>query len=303
MQKTRKKGMGSITKMVPSDFAMAMKTINIGSDLQRSIADKDLAVIFQPIYAVRKKAFTSAKAVVSYCSDHEIGHREFMSIAEHNGTIIIIGAFILEEVCRFIDKYSLDKYPDFQGICINLSAMELMQNKFPENTMRILNKYSIDPEFINFDIPASIVSVSHEVLMNNIKFLNEKGFSITLDNFGTGLSNIGNMLKFHFQAIKIDRSVFIDKLKKPQDTQISRHIFNSTLHIVHDLELYTIIEGCETKAQMDVLSIYPIDYIQGDYLAHFMTADEYIDFIGTNDTGKVTANIGLSCPVQSSPIL
>ena len=282
MAKTREKGIGSVVKMGPSDFALAMKTINIGSDLQRAIADNDLAVNFQPIYAVGKKAFNSAKAVVSYRNGLEISHREFISITEHNGTIIIIGAFILEEVCRFIDKYSLDRCPDFQGICINLSAMELMQNRFPDNTMRILNKYGTDPKFIYFDIPASIISVSHEVLMNNIKFLNEKGFSITIDNFGTGLSNIGNMLRYRFQAVRLARSVFIDKLSKPQDAEVNGHIFNSTLQIVHDLGLYTIIEGCETKVQMEMLKRYPVDYIQGDHLAHFMTADEYIDFLKPN---------------------
>jgi EAL domain-containing protein (putative c-di-GMP-specific phosphodiesterase class I) len=279
MVKTREKGIGSAVRMEPSDFTMAMKTINIGSDIQRAIADNDLTVCFQPIYAVEKAAFNSAKAVVSYCNGREIKYPEFISIAEHNGTIIIIGAYILEEVCKFLSRNSLDKRPDFQGICIKLSAMELMQNKFPENTIRIMKEYGIAPNYINFEIPASIISVSHEVIANNIKFLNENGFSITIDNFGTGLSNIGNMFRYHFQAVKLARSVFIDKLCKPLDAEVNSHIFNSTLQIAHDLGLFTIIEGCETKAQMEMLKKYPVDYIQGNYLSYFLTADDYIEFL------------------------
>lgn len=250
----------------------------LGSVISRGLANHSFEVYYQPIYSITEQRFSSAEALVRL-KDEVYGFVPpglFIPAAEKNGTIYQIGEYVFEEVCRFI------KSPEFERLnltCIeiNLSVAQCMQTDLADKLIEIASKYEVAPEKINLEITETAVEKSREVMLKNLDTLKAAGFCFSLDDYGTGYSNIQRILSLPLQIVKLDKS-FADQAEQ-SEMQI---ILQNTIRMLRGLNLEIVVEGVETKEQLDLMTQLNCDYIQGYHFSKPLPKTEFIQFIESN---------------------
>lgn len=234
-----------------------------------------LELNFQPIYSVKKKSYTSAETLLRFSDPYlgSISPAEFVPIAEKNGLVLQMDLLVVEKVCEFITKYNPKETLGLEYISVNLSAAEFMNTQMPERMTEILNRYSINPDFLVFEITETVATVSYDIVSSCMSEYRSKGFRFALDDFGTGYANLSQVVDLPFSMVKIDRSLL--------DGSIT--VLEDMLHMFRRLGLSTVVEGVETSTQSNLLESMEVDYIQGYYHAHPLNEVHFIEFINISN--------------------
>lgn len=262
------------------------RTQNIEHAIRRALHEGNFQVYYQPIYSVKENKFTCAEALICLW-DREYGMispEEFIPIAEKNGTILDIGIFVFETVCKFISEEHLDKL-GVEYIEINLSVVQCMQPKLAEQLLSIMNQYHIRPEQINLEITETAAAVSPETLKLNMMTLAEQGIHFSLDDYGTGYSTMSYALDLPFSYIKLDKSI-VTSAASNRNTHIA---LCSTIQMMKQLNFMLIAEGIDNKEQLEILMEHDCDYIQGYYFSTPLPKDGYLEFLRTHHTTESMA--------------
>lgn len=230
---------------------------------------------YQPIYSVNEQRFNSAEALLRLKDDKYgfISPEIFIPAAEKSGAIHKIGAFVLDEVCRFIAS---EEYKALQldYIEINLSVAQCMQNDLANQVLETIDKYKITPDQINLEITETAASYSQKTMLENLSVLSDAGISFSLDDFGTGYSNMRRIASLPLHLVKLDKS-FADMGENPK-LQI---ILQNTIQMIKAMNMKIVVEGIETEKLVQQFSDLQCEYIQGYYYSKPIPKEEFVDFI------------------------
>lgn len=219
-------------------------------------------VHYQPIFDTHTKKFHSLEALARL-NVPEFGYvspEEFIKIAEQNGTIIQIGILVLDEVCQFIKQYKLmEKGIEF--VEVNLSVVQCMQEKIYYDIQEVLNKYDIPPSMINLEITESAAAYSEERLIQNMARLSLTDITFSLDDYGSGYSNVNYLVDLPFSIVKLDKYIVWAALKKVT----SRKVLENTIAMFKDINLEVVAEGIEDSEMAEMVTSMGADYLQGYY--------------------------------------
>lgn len=248
---------------------------NIDTIIENALSCHNFEVYYQPIFSVRENRFNSAEALLRL-KDEKYGFVSpeiFIPAAEKSGAIHRIGAFVLEEVCRFI---SSDEFKDLNMdyIEVNLSVVQCMRPDLDKEVMAIMGQYGIRSNQLNLEITETAASFSQNVLMDNIDSLTSKGISFSLDDYGTGYSNMRRIASMPFDIVKLDKS-FTNEENNPK----MNIIVENTIRMIKDMKMKIVVEGIETASLVKRFSDLECDYIQGYYYSKPVTRNEFVKFI------------------------
>lgn len=262
---------------IVKDSQFQIKT-EINSIISRALTNRSFEVYYQPIYSIEQQRFASAEALVRLRDETYgmVSPALFIPEAEKNGTIHQIGEFVFEEVCRFI------KSPEFEALAldyieINLSVAQCMQANLAQKLSAIVERHQIDPRRINLEITETAVESTKDVMTENLAALRKMGFHFSLDDYGTGYSNIQRIATLPLNIVKVDKC-FTDKYTD-EDTQI---ILANTIRMLKGLRLEVVIEGVETAEQLDFFKGLDCEHIQGYYFSKPLPREEFMQFIREN---------------------
>lgn len=233
----------------------------------------EFEVYYQPIYDVRNRRFHSMEALarLNVPGYGYVSPEEFIKIAEKNGTVLEIGMLVLEEVCRFIKEENLkEKGIDF--IEVNLSVVQCMEKNIHRDILAVLQKYDVPPEMINLEITESAAAYSEKRLIQNMAKMSLKGLSFSLDDYGSGYSNINYIVDLPFSIVKIDKYFVWAAMK--QGT--SRVILENTIRMFRAIHLKIVTEGIEDAEMVKEITRMGADYIQGFYFSRPVPRDEVL---------------------------
>ena len=237
--------------------------------MRRSIiTNEGFYLCYQPIIHTDHPDYAAAEVLLRY-NDTNLGAvspAEFMPVAEDCGLSVFIDNYVVENACRF-----LSANPSVGLLHINLSASALYSNpvKLLTETVR---KYNVDPSHICLEITESAAAGNPELLMDFMEEMIGMGFSFALDDYGTGYSNAFQVMNMPFRTVKIDRSL-LDEQKR------SRLFLKGTIGIFLDLGIEPVIEGIETKQQMDMVSELGAKTMQGFFLSPPLLDNDYVAFV------------------------
>ncbi len=252
---------------------------DLDSIIERALSDGSFTVYYQPIYSVKEKQFRSAEALLRL-KDKKYGFISpelFIPAAERSGAIHSIGNFVLEEVCRFIASDEFQKL-HLDYIEINLSVAQCMQSGLAQDVLRTLEKYRIPAGRINLEITETAASYAQNVLDENIRVLSEAGISFSLDDYGTGYSNIRRVASLPVQIVKLDKT-FTNIEGNPKMLTVLKN----TIRMIKEMELEIVVEGVETPEQAKQFSELRCDYIQGYYYSKPVSCEEFIRFLSEKE--------------------
>lgn len=239
--------------------------------------DRDeIMVHYQPIYSVGKGAYNSAEALVRL-KDEELGWippDEFIPIAEKNGFIIDMGDMILEKVCKFIRDFNL-KESNIEYIEVNISTVQMIHRDFADRVKNILEKYDVEPSQINIEITETAIMGDTSVVNENIRKLVEYGINFSLDDYGSGYSNIDYINQMPFTIIKLDKSIIWEAFKNDKAGITLKY----TIRMLNELQLLIVAEGVETEDMKNHLAEIGCHYMQGWYYSKAVCDHEFMALI------------------------
>lgn len=244
--------------------------------IRRGLEKDKFQVFYQPIFSTKEKRIVAAEALVRL-NDDKLGFispEVMVPLAEREGYILEIGRKVFTEVCRFFMEENLTAL-GIEYIEVNLSVKQCMHHKLAENFLEIMKEYGLSSSQINFEITESSAMVSNAALISNINYFEENGVSLSLDDYGTGYSNVSYLYQMPFQILKIDKSILWSSEKNEKADFTLRSIFDMT----NRLGLHVVVEGVETEAQIIKLLKLGCDYFQGYYFSKPIPGKDYIKYL------------------------
>ena len=243
--------------------------------VSRAIEENRFQMYYQPIYSVSQKRFISAEALIRL-NDEKYGFISpelFITAAEKNGTILQIGEFVLDSVCQFMAECAKEGLP-IEYIEMNLSMKQCVQMDLRDKVLYYLNKYNLRPEQINLEITETAANTAQDIVEENIRSLSEQGIAFSLDDYGTGYSNLSRIICLPFRIVKIDKSM----TDKVFDSKINA-ILKYNIRLLKEIGMEIVVEGVETKTVLQEFEQMGCDFIQGYYFSKPLPQQEFVDFL------------------------
>jgi len=264
-------------KEVDFDFVEQMrKEKSMEQMLDEAMKEDRIEVYYQPIFSTKAKKFVSAEALVRM-RDRDgnlVPPGAFIAVAEANGKILQLGEIVFEKVCRFFMKEQLEQY-GLHYIEVNLSVVQCGYPGLADDYIGIMEKYQINPRYINLEITESASMAAKKTLLENMRRLMEYGVYFSLDDFGTGQSNLNYIVDMPVNIVKFDREMsqafFQDEKAK--------YVMNAAMQMIHGMKLKIVSEGIETEEQYLAMEELSIDYIQGYYFSKPLPEAAFLAFL------------------------
>ena len=237
-----------------------MLSLEIESKLKDAMHHNNFELYYQPQFYSGNKKLRGVEALIRFkeLDKAAISPTVFIPIAEKNGDIIPIGNWVVEEAIRQYGEWQIQFDARF-FMSINVSARQFNQDDFVDRLFAILEKYKVNPYFIELEMTESILIEEFDIVCEKMRLLQEKGIRISLDDFGTGFSSLSYLKKLPINTLKIDKS-FIDTVLTDSTTRI---ITESIVGMVKSLGFESIAEGVEEEQQYKYLHAIGCDVIQG----------------------------------------
>jgi EAL domain-containing protein (putative c-di-GMP-specific phosphodiesterase class I)/GGDEF domain-containing protein/uncharacterized Tic20 family protein len=235
-------------------------------------------VYYQPTYNI-DKTLHGAEALLRM-NDKDMGiiyPDEFIPIAEQLGIIDVIDEFVLKEVCKFIFT-GIPQKNGMDCINVNLSVLECMKEGFAEYVSGVVEAEGIRKKMINFEITESVAAKDYDHLADVIEQLKREGFKFSIDDYGTGYSNMSSLFSLGADIIKIDKSI----LWNAEKSELGMTLLKTSIDMVHKMQKKALMEGVETEQQIEILKKLGCEYLQGYYFSKPLPKNEFIRLIENN---------------------
>ena len=249
MYQAKRAGRNRYRFFLPAMNAGALERLDTEEGLRRALARDEFELYFQPKVCTRSGQLTGAEALVRWHHPKRglVPPGEFIPVAEENGLIVSIGAWVLEQACQAVKAWE-HRLPAGFRLAVNLSARQL-RGHVDETVRRVLATSGVDPSRIELELTESMLMEGTERAISLMDRLAALGVKLALDDFGTGYSSLAYLKRFPLNQLKIDRS-FIRDL--PHDRG-ARAIVEATIALAHSLGLTVVAEGVETEPQLEFL--------------------------------------------------
>lgn len=245
-------------------------------EMEFALAEKQFCVYYQPIYSIKKGRAVSAEALVRWHHPTAglIPPVRFVPLFERNGFIVRLDRFAWEEVCRMLSERIRAGRPVLP-VSVNVSRLNFYDNDFCDTVVSLLKKYDLDPSLLRLEITESAYTDNPVQLLSVLDELQMFGLKVLMDDFGSGYSSLNMLKNVMVDILKIDMS-FVQHL---ESSKRAPAILRRVVEMAHDLCMGVVVEGVETKAQVDFLSSIDCDVIQGYYFAKPMPQKDFAALI------------------------
>ncbi len=245
---------------------------HIIDEMDTALAEQQFIVYFQPKYHLKKMAPYGAEALVRWKKPNGeiVLPNEFIPIFERNGFITKLDYYVWEKVCQFIDS-ELSQGRNPAPISVNVSRVNLYNPDFMDSLIDLIHRYQIPPHYLNLELTESVFSEDAELIQRAVNYLHDAGFTILMDDFGSGYSSLNILKDVDLDVLKIDMKFF----SKGNTAEKGAKIIEAVIRMADSLDMMVIAEGVEEKHQVDFLNDLGCDYIQGYYFGRPMSQDQY----------------------------
>ncbi len=239
-------------------------TTMLSQNLEREIAENRYVVFLQPQINLQSGKIASAEALIRRLdSSGQIQPPlTFVPFYEKEGIISKIDIFVFEEICKVLKKWNENGKKCNIKLAANFSRITVAEKGIIETLCKICEKHSVSPSSIIIEITEAIGLIDTTLLSEIIRGFSKAGFSLSLDDFGSGQSNLAIMTTSDFDEVKIDMSL----VKELASNEKSRIITKLAIDICNELnDLDSVAEGIETKEQCEILKQMNCKKGQGYY--------------------------------------
>lgn len=250
--------------------------ISVEQNFPKALENGEFKVWFQPKYSVHTKTIVGAEALVRWelADGTLITPDRFIPILENTGLINRLDEEVFRQVCIF-QKEMMDQGLDQLPVSVNLSRASLFTKDIPALYADIAKSYGVSTKLIPIEITES-AAVRASMIGEFAESLIEYGFSLHMDDFGSGYSSLASLQMLPFECIKIDKSL-VDFVGKQSGESLLKH----TIAFAKETGLCVIAEGVERMEQYMFLKIAGCDAIQGYYFSKPVDVQTFVKMLVT----------------------
>lgn len=244
----------------------------ITNEMDNALSSGQFKIHLQPIYSVAGEKPVSAEALVRWYHPQKglIPPADFVPLFEKNGFISKLDAYVWEEVCKFIST-EIKKGHAVVPISVNVSRINLYNINLCNDIIALTKKYDLAPEMLKFEITESAYTDNPHQLLKAMETLQQYGFEVLMDDFGSGYSSLNMLKDVPVDILKID-------MKFIEDLEVSSRagsVMANVIRMAKWLNMTVVAEGVETEAQLGVLRNIGCDKVQGYYLSKPLPAEDF----------------------------
>lgn len=241
--------------------------------LPKAIKNEELVLHYQPILNLSQgKAMVEKVECLVRWIHPSLGFippDEFISLAEQTGSITALTHWVLRTAIQQMAKgYQAGLRIRF---AVNLSAVDLLKGELDIFVPELLKEYGIPNELLVLEITESTVVQDPETAIATLQKLREQGIKLSIDDYGTGYSSLGQLKNLPVDELKIDKS-FVLNLPHDSDDSV---IVRSTISLGHTMGLKIVAEGVENEATLAFLTEAGCDYAQGFHISKPLPSEQF----------------------------
>jgi diguanylate cyclase (GGDEF)-like protein/PAS domain S-box-containing protein len=266
MYHAKESGRNTISFYKESMGLIAREQLKLENELYKALRNGDLQVVYQPQVVVESGELVGAEALVRWYHAEEgpIPPGRFIAVAEASGMIVDLENWIFERI--FSEMRILAGLPGgfpLRHIAINVSAIHFLQPHFVAQFMMLVNRYDIDPNWIELELTESEVMHNIHEAIRKIRELREFGIRFSIDDFGTGYSSFAYLKQLPVNVLKVDQAFVMNMADNEGDALI----VSAIISIARKFKLEVLAEGVEDACTLRQLKAMSCDTFQG-YYAH-----------------------------------
>ena len=253
------------------------------NSMEEALLQRQFEVYYLPVVDLKTGEVVSAEALVRWNHPEKgmVSPGFFIPFFEHNGFIIKLDAYIREEVCRNImelGRRGLNCVP----VSVNVSRLEFYDPNLCRSIIDLTERYRLEPGMMRLEITESAYTDNPQQLLAAMKELQNYGFQVLMDDFGSGYSSLNMLKDVPVDILKMDMKF----LENQGISGRGPEILASLVRMAKKLGMHTIAEGIETKEQGDFLRSVGCEYGQGYYYARPMPADAFTNLLMARENVK-----------------
>ncbi|MBR1852295.1 MAG: EAL domain-containing protein [Lachnospiraceae bacterium] len=250
------------------DYRLRQYVLN---NIDKAVKEGYIKVYYQPVVWSDDGELCGCEALARW-DDPEMGFLspgKFIPVLEECRQIHKLDRCVYETVCKKMRECLDNNLPVFPT-SLNFSRLDFELMDAVGELEKLVEKYQIPRKYLHVEITESALSDDVERLQKSMRILRERGYSIWLDDFGSGYSSMNVLKDYKFDLLKIDM-VF---LKNFTGNENAHKIIRSILELAKDLGMMTLTEGVETQEAVDFLQSAGCGRLQGYFYGKPMTYDE-----------------------------
>ena len=251
------------------------------SDVERAMHCNEFTFYLQPKCNMLTGRVVGAEALIRWSHKDKgmVPPGAFIPVLEKNGFITRVDQLMWEEVCKWQRNW-IDAGHEPLPVSVNVSKNDMFSLDFTQYFLKLLEKYQLPMHLIELEITESAYVEDLERVSAEINKLHMAGFSILMDDFGSGYSSLNTLKELDIDVLKIDmKFLHIDY----DNEEKSVSILESIVNMANQLRLPVIIEGVEARDQVKILTEMGCLYAQGYYYHKPMPIAAYEELISNDD--------------------
>ncbi|WP_024302143.1 EAL domain-containing protein [Pseudogulbenkiania sp. MAI-1] len=272
MYQAKAQGRNGFCFYAPDINAKTMRDMELEVRLRHALEREEFVLHYQPKADLPSGRIVGMEALIRWQAPDlgMVSPAEFIPVAEESGLIFPIGEWVLRTACTQVKAWQ-DAGLAVGRVAVNLSACQFRQHDLVERVQRILRETRLDATLLELELTESMMVDEPDRAVLMLQELRAIGLHLSLDDFGTGSSNLSYLRRFPIDTLKIDQSFVRDIMSSPDD----RLIAVAVISLAHSLKRRVIAEGVETREQLHYLREHGCDEMQGYYLSRPLPASQF----------------------------
>ncbi|MCI5874151.1 MAG: EAL domain-containing protein [Clostridiales bacterium] len=249
-----------------------VKEQRIVNSMRSALEGNEFILYLQPKYGLQDNAMEGAEVLVRWNSPSRgmVSPGEFIPVFERNGFITKLDYYVWEKTCQLIAKW-LKEGKNPEPVSVNISRVSLYNPRLVEIICGLVEKYQIPPRLLQLELTESAYTNNPQAIREMMEKFQKAGFSILMDDFGSGYSSLNVLKDIAVDILKIDMKFLSDTGKQGR----SENILASVVRMAKWLDMPVVAEGVERREQVDFLRSIGCEYVQGYYFAKPMPVEDY----------------------------
>ena len=272
------KNIDTVLNNVTAKYNIQDRYLNL---IKSSIKNNTIQIYYQPIYNVEEGKYTSAEALIRIMDEETgkfVNSEEFIKVAEQTGYIDEVGAIVFESVCKFIKSSKICDL-GIEYIEVNIFPMQCISKYLVDSLTSIMRHNGIKASQLNLEITETAEIQEKQQITDNIIQLNKEGFSLSVDDYGSGFASADYLIKFPISIVKIDKSILWSAMRDEN----AMVVLKSTISMIKALGKKIVVEGVETKEMADLLKSEGCEFNQGYLFSKPIDSEAFYKFIQQNN--------------------
>ena len=254
-----------------SNIDSAFSQVMYIQHIPQALANKEFEIVYQPKVGVHDHKLKGAEALVRWRKDDKfIPPSIFIPICESAGLIQQLDFYILNQVCNTIDSW-IQQGLEPVKVSVNFSKQNFTMPDIGKRICNIVDNWQLPHNLIEIEFTETAYNEDEKMLSKAIRVLNDKGFSASIDDFGSGYSSLSLLENLKFDVLKLDKSLIDTILQNPQ----SKIVVTNIVRMAKELNMEIVAEGVETRETLQVLKELNCDLIQGYYFDKPLFQEEF----------------------------